>query len=112
MYSDGRDFDNATATAEAADVVLVFVGTWSREGADRADLRLGSQDELIAAVAAVAGNRTAVVAVTPGALLTDWRDNVSAVLTAFMPGEQYGDAIVDVLFGDVNPSAKLPVSGR
>lgn len=68
------------------------------------------QDELIEAVAHVAGETTAVVAVSPGALLTPWRHNVGAVLAAFMPGEPYGSAIASVLFGDVNPSGRLPVT--
>ena len=109
-YNDGSDLATAAAAAAAADVALVFVGTSSEEGGDRGSLALGSQDALVAAVAAVAGKKTAVVAVTPGALLTPWRRNVSAVLTPFMPGQAYGDAIAAVLFGDVNPSAKLPVT--
>ena len=48
--------------------------------------------------------------VTPGAILTDWRDNVSAVLTPFMPGQGYGEAITAVLFGDHNPSGRLPIT--
>eukprot|EP01065_Artemidia_motanka_P050031 TRINITY_DN8468_c0_g1_i1.p1 TRINITY_DN8468_c0_g1~~TRINITY_DN8468_c0_g1_i1.p1 ORF type:complete len:787 (+),score=185.23 TRINITY_DN8468_c0_g1_i1:59-2362(+) len=101
----------AKAKAAAADVVLVFVGTASAEGSDRVDLTLGAeQEELVEAVAAVAGAKTAVVAATPGALLTPWRARVSAVLTPLMPGEQYGNAIADVLFGRVNPGGKLPVT--
>ena len=83
-YSSGADVANATATARAADVVLMFAAADSEEGTDRGSLNLGSQDALIAAVALDSGHKTAVVVVTPGAILTDWRDNVSAVLTPFM----------------------------
>lgn len=44
---------------------------------------------------------------TPGPVLTEWRDAVTAVLAAWMPGQEFGNAIVDVLLGDLNPSAKL-----
>merc|ERR1712039_1144771 len=79
-------------------------------GSDRPDLTLGKEDALITAVADVAGDKTVVVAVTPGALLTPWRDNVSAILTPFMPGQEYGNAITGILFGDANPSGKLPIT--
>lgn len=46
----------------------------------------------------------------PGPILTGWRDKVMAILCAFIPGEQYGNAITDLLFGDVIPQAKLPVT--
>ena len=46
----------------------------------------------------------------PGAVLLPWRDDVAAITTAFMPGQEYGHALTDVLFGDVNPSAKLPLT--
>ena len=110
VYSDGQDLANATATAAAADVVLVFVGTGSREGADRGDLTCG-EDALVTAVAKSAGKaKTAVVAVTPGALLTDWRADVAAVLVPFMPGEEYGNAVAALLFGDASPSGRLPIT--
>jgi len=93
-----------------ADIALVFVGTTSSEGGDRGDLTLSNEDDLIRSVTEVLGKKTVVVAVTPGALLTPWRDDVGAILTPFMPGQEYGNAIGDVLFGMVNPSARLPVT--
>jgi len=77
---------------------------------EAASLGLGVQDTLIEKVAKVAGSKTVVVAVTPGALLTPWRESVSAILTPFMPGQEYGNAITDVLFGGVNPGGKLPIT--
>ena len=67
-------------------------------------------DDIIAFLKAAAANRTVVVAVTPGAILTPWRDSVAAIVVAFMPGQQYGHAIADVLLGRTAPAGKLPVT--
>ena len=45
-----------------------------------------------------------------GAFLTPWRDSVDAIVTNFMPGQEAGNALADVLFGAVNPSARLPIT--
>eukprot|EP00755_Sulcionema_specki_P016436 Sspe_Gene.10360::Locus_3458_Transcript_1_1_Confidence_1.000_Length_2315::g.10360::m.10360/K05349/bglX; beta-glucosidase len=107
-YNDGSDPAKAAAAAQAADVALVFASTTSSEGSDRKSLSL-DQDSLVQAVAAQK-TPTVVVAVTPGAILTPWRHQVSAILVPFMPGQEYGNAITDILFGDVAPSARLPLT--
>jgi len=99
-----------SAAVEGADIAIVFAGTSSSEGGDRGDLSLGSEDTLIQNVAKALGKKTVVVAVTPAAILTPWRDDVGAILTPFLPGQEYGNAIADVLFGQVNPSARLPIT--
>lgn len=109
-YSDGQDLAAAASAAAAADVAIVFVATSSSEASDRNNLNLGDQDALIERVASAAGAKTVVVAVTPGALLTPWAKDVAALIVPFMPGQGYGDAIASVLFGDVNPSARLPIT--
>lgn len=87
-YDDGTNVTRAAELAAAADVVLVFVGTTSSEGSDRGTLDLDAGSlAAISAVAKVAGRKTAVIAVTPSALLTEWRDSVAAVLTPLMPGQ-------------------------
>jgi beta-glucosidase len=71
-------------------------------GSDRTSLNVDSDgDDLIAAVAAAQKN-TIVFVATPGAVLTNW--DVAAIVTNFMPGQEAGNAIADILFGDVNPS--------
>lgn len=104
-------------TVAAADLVIVVAGlTADEEGegqiasGDRRDLRLPrEQDALIAAVAKL--NRRTVVVLEGGAALTmPWADDVTAILMAWYPGQEGGHAIAEVLFGDVNPSGRLPVS--
>jgi len=105
------------ATVAAADAAVVVAGlTFNDEGegqvtiGDRANLALpGDQDQLIAAVAA-ANPRTIVVLEGSGALLMPWVDQAAAILMAWYPGQEGGNAIADVLFGDVNPSGKLPAT--
>lgn len=80
-------------------------------GGDRSSLRLSAPDvELIRAVAAA--NRRTVVAVQAGSavVISEWVDDVAAVVQAWYGGCQAGPGLVDVLFGDVNPSARLPFS--
>jgi len=97
--------------AAEADLVVVVVGDSSREGRDRPTLALpGSQDALVRAVAAAAGSRTVVACISPGAVLLPWAEEVSALLLLLMPGLEVGSALADLLWGEVNPSGRLPVT--
>jgi len=109
-------FDNgdypafAAAKAKDADAAIVFVTQWESEGMDVPDLSLpGNQDALVAAVAA-ANPHTIVVMETGGPVLMPWLGKVAAVMEAWYPGIQGGEAIADVLYGDVNPSGHLPIT--
>jgi beta-glucosidase len=104
----------AIEAAARADAAVVFAGlsdALETEALDRADLRLpAGQDELIAAVAAV-NPKTIVVLTSGGPLLMDgWIDRVPAVAQAFYLGQEGGTALAEVLFGDVSPSGRLPLS--
>ena len=103
--------ERAAALAARSDVALVFAGLngeWESEGFDRSDMELvGAQNALIEAVAAANPN-TVVVLQTGSPVTMPWLDRVAAVLQAWYPGQECGNAIADVLFGDVNPSGKLP----
>lgn len=108
--------DRAVQAAKAADVVLYFGGlTHARngddEGSDRLDMKLPhGQDELLAKVLE-ANPRTVVVLMTGGPVeMEPWLANALAVLEAWYPGMEGGNAIARTLFGDVNPSGKLPFS--
>ncbi len=100
----------AVSAAKSADVAVVFVNDVITEGSDRTTLDLpGDQDALIEAVAA-ANPRTVVVLNTGGPVLMPWLGKVAGVIEAWYAGQEYGDAIAAVLFGDVSPSGKLPVT--
>jgi beta-glucosidase len=103
--------DRAAEAAAKADVALVFIGTgseWESEGFDRVDMELpGRQVELFEKVAAANPN-TVVVLNTGSPIRMPWLDQAAAVVEAWFPGQECGNAIADVLFGDVNPSGKLP----
>jgi beta-glucosidase len=107
--------ERAVAAAKAADVVLYFGGLnhdsgFDCEGADRHDMKLPyQQDELIAAIVA-ANPHTVVVLEGTMVEMGAWLDQVPAVLQAWYPGMEGGNALARVLFGDVNPSGKLPAT--
>src|ERR1017187_7403011 len=105
---------DAVAAAKSADVVIYVGGLnhhsgYDTEGADRKDIKLpGGQDELIRKIVQ-ANPKTVVVLMGGGAVEMDaWLAKVPAVLYTWYPGLEGGNALAHVLFGDVNPSGKLP----
>ena len=108
-FDDGKDVSNAVALAKSADIAIVMVGDRESEGHDHPITLTNHQDELIEAVAA-ANPHTVVVLKTGSAILMPWVDKVPAILEAWYPGEEDGSAVAAVLFGDVNPSGKLPLT--
>jgi beta-glucosidase len=109
-YNAGTDPAAAAALAKASDVAIVFVNQPTSEGRDVPNLSLpDDQDALVSAVAA-ANPHTIVVLETGGAVTMPWIDEVSAVLEAWYPGIRGAEAIANILFGNVNPSAKLPLT--
>jgi beta-glucosidase len=105
--------ERAVAAAEQADAAVVVVGLddeWETEGRDRLDMELpGRQAELVERVAA-ASPSTVVVVNAGSPIAMDWVERVPAVLEVWYPGQELGSALADVLFGDVNPSGKLPTT--
>jgi beta-glucosidase len=123
--NDQSGFPDAVAAAKAADVAVVVVGTWSRdqnelwaglnattgEHVDVASLNLvGAMGPLVQAI--IETGKPTIVVYSSGKPVTEpWiSDNAAALLQQFYPGEQGGNGLADVLFGDVNPSGKLSVS--
>ncbi|HSB67678.1 MAG TPA: glycoside hydrolase family 3 C-terminal domain-containing protein, partial [Anaerolineales bacterium] len=119
LDGDRSGFDEAVKIAEQADVVVLALGDragmipscTTGETRDSVDLRLpGIQEELAKAVLAT-GKPVAVVLINGRPFAIPWLDeHANAILEAWLPGEEGGSAIADILFGDVNPGGKLPVT--
>jgi beta-glucosidase len=110
VYASGEDHAAAAALAKDADVAIVFADQWATEAEDLPTLSLpNNQDALIAAVAA-ANARTVVVLETGTPVLAPWLSDVSALLQTWYPGTRGGEAIARILFGEVEPSGRLPVT--
>lgn len=124
VYDPGTDPVSASAVAKAADVAVVVVGNYATEGEDLPDLGLRQgtcgfmigchtspidEDALISQVAA-ANKNTVVVLQTGGPVTMPWLQSVAAVLETWYPGQEDGNALAALLYGDVNPSGKLPVT--
>jgi len=110
QYDSGSDPEKAAALAKQSDVAIVFAYCWESEGMDLETLTLPEhQDELIAKVAA-ANPHTIVVLETGGPATMPWVQQVSGILEVWYAGSRGADAVANVLFGEVNPSAKLPIT--
>ncbi|MDB5319857.1 MAG: beta-glucosidase-like glycosyl hydrolase [Phycisphaerales bacterium] len=111
-FNKEEELQKAVDAAKNADVAIIFVGTTrdiEAEGRDRTSLALpGNQEDLVKAVVA-ANPRTIVVLMNAGPLTIPWiKENAAAVVEAWWGGEEGGNAIADVLFGNVNPAGRLP----
>ncbi len=123
QYDSGKNLSRARSLAREADAVVVFAGlTWKEEGeyvpipffkfgGDRLCLDLpAGQERLIRTLASE--NRRCIVVLRGGSAITmeSWKGAVPAILMAWYPGMEGGHAIADILFGDANPSGKLPLT--
>jgi len=122
VYSSGTEIDGASEagfpeaveSARAADVVILALGesaAMSGEAGSRANLDLpGNQQQLLEAVVA-AGKPVVLLIFSGRPLVLDWAArHVPAIIEVWFPGTEAGNAITNVLYGDVSPSGKLPMS--
>ena len=104
----------AVNTAKASDVAIVFAGKWEAEGfgagGDLDDISLAASDNQLISAVAAANPHTIVVLNTGSAVTMPWANSVAGIFEAWYPGQEEGNAIAALLFGDVNPSGKLPVT--
>ncbi len=111
--TDEEELSKAVALARGCEVAIVVVGTtreFEGEGFDRTSLSLpGRQDELVRRVAAV-NPRTVVVVNAGSPVLMPWAEEVGAVLIVWFPGQEFGNALADVLLGDAEPGGRLPAT--
>jgi beta-glucosidase len=110
QYNDGNDPASAASLAKSSEVAIVFVSQYMSEDRDAQTLSLpDNQDALVQTVAA-ANPRTIVVLVSGNPVSMPWAQNVKGILAAWYPGIGGAQAISNILFGDVNPSGKLPAT--
>jgi beta-glucosidase len=110
QFNDGNDPSAAAAFAMSADVAIVFVNQWETENIDLPNLNLPNQQDALVTAVATVNPHTIVVVESGGALLMPWLTRTAAVLEAWYPGQRGAEAIANILFGDVNPSGKLPIT--
>ncbi|MFN1215702.1 glycoside hydrolase family 3 N-terminal domain-containing protein [Chryseobacterium kwangjuense] len=106
-----KDFDDALKTAEKADHIIITAGIHEGEFQDRSSLALpGNQEQFIHEVSKL--NKPVTVILIGGSAIktTTWKDKAGAILDAWYPGEEGGNAVAKILFGADNPSGKLPVT--
>jgi len=117
QYNDGTNPKQAARLAASSDIAIVFVSQWESEEMDLPSLNLTDvihaqpidQDALVNAIAAANPN-TVIVMENGGPMVMPWLGSVGAVLEAWFPGQRGGEAIAKILFGDINPSGKLPIT--
>ncbi|HUH61931.1 MAG TPA: glycoside hydrolase family 3 C-terminal domain-containing protein [Terracidiphilus sp.] len=109
-YIAGTDPAAAAKLAAASQVAIVFVNQWESEGMDLVDLKLaGNQNTVVSAVAAK-NPHTVVVLENGSPVIMPWLSSVGAVLESWYPGQRGGEAVGNILFGEANPSGKLPIT--
>jgi beta-glucosidase len=110
VYDDGSDVARAANVASAADLAIAFGYQRTGEFSDLANLHLqGGGDSLVSEVAKANENTVAVLQ-TGSAVEMPWLGDVKAVLETWYAGEQMGPAMASILFGDVSPTGKLPMT--
>jgi beta-glucosidase len=113
-YGERNEIEQAVDAAAQADVAIIYAGlreTLEGEGNDRQDLNLPKdQVDLIMKVAKVNPATVVVLNNATPLLMDSWIEEVPAIIEAFYPGQEGGNALADIIFGDVNPSGKLPLT--
>ncbi|KAF7333824.1 putative beta-glucosidase [Mycena venus] len=111
QHLENWDLDAAALQASRSETALVFINAYAKEGGDRHNLTAYSNgDALVQAVAAVNKNVIVVMHIPGPVLVENWIDheNVTAVVIAHLPGQESGNSLVPVLWGERSPSGKLP----
>ncbi|MDX1418266.1 MAG: glycoside hydrolase family 3 C-terminal domain-containing protein, partial [Candidatus Promineifilaceae bacterium] len=109
-FDNGSDLGSAADTAANADIAIVFGYYTQGEFADMTDLSLDNDGDALVAAVAAANPNTIVILQTGGPVLMPWIDDVKGILEVWYAGQEMGPAIAALLWGDVNPSGKLPQS--
>jgi beta-glucosidase len=109
-YDDGSDTSRAATVASNSDVAVVFASLYEKEGSDLATISLSAHDNALITKVTQANPRTVVVLNSGSAVTMPWLSSAAGVIEAWYPGQEDGNAIAAVLFGDVDPAGRLPVT--
>ncbi|HTV83346.1 MAG TPA: glycoside hydrolase family 3 C-terminal domain-containing protein [Acidobacteriaceae bacterium] len=110
QFSEGTDVQSAAALAAKSQIAIVFVQQWMSEGMDCPTIELPrNQDALVEAVAK-ANPHTIVVIESGGPVAMPWVDQVEGIVEAWFPGIGGAQSLANILFGDVDPSGRLPIT--
>src|SRR2546430_5747602 len=104
------EMQEAAALAGRSDVAVVVVRDYRNEHTDLPSLTLSHEQDLLVQAVAAANPRTIVVVASGGPVLMPWLEQVPAVLESWYGGQEVGNALAEILFGDVTPSGKLPIT--
>jgi len=110
VFDSGENAQSAAKLAAESDLVLVFANQWTAESVDVPNLSLPDNQDAIIDAVANANKKTVVILETGGAVTMPWLNKVGAVVEAWYPGTNGGEAIARVLTGEVNPSGHLPIT--
>lgn len=119
IYDKGKNIEKAKELAKSVDLVVIVVGFTHKEegeyvlthGGDRVNLNLKSRDEeLISNIFKENDNCIVVLEAGSAVIMENWKNKVPAILMAWYPGMEGGTAIAEIIFGDINPCAKLPLT--
>ena len=111
IYPDEKLITEAVAAAKEADVAVVFAGLpahMETEGIDREHMSMPESHNALIAAVAKDQPKTVVVLYNGSPVEMPWADSVQGILEMYLPGEAAGEATMDLLYGDVNPSGRLP----
>ncbi|HVA00520.1 MAG TPA: glycoside hydrolase family 3 C-terminal domain-containing protein, partial [Terriglobia bacterium] len=110
FYADGSNLAEAAKVARSAGLAIVFASAMEAEGTDRPNLELPGNRNLLIFTIAEANPNTIVVLNTGGPVLMPWISQVRGLIEAWYPGQEDGNAIASILFGDANPGGKLTLT--
>jgi len=110
QFDSGTNRESAVALAKKSEVAIVFVYQWTSEGMDLPNLSLPENQDVLIEQVAAANPKTIVVLETGTAVTMPWLDKVAGVVEAWYAGSKGHEAVANILFGRVNPTAKLPMT--
>lgn len=109
-FNEGTDVQEAAQLASSSQLAIVFVNQWMSEGMDRPTIELPDHQDALVEAVAKANPNTIVVVESGGPVAMPWAGQVKGIIEAWFPGIGGAQALANILFGEVNPSGRLPIT--